>query len=42
MRSDNISKAKIFTNFESLINNNLKRQLRQSTNTNCILNIDTI
>ena len=47
MRSNNISKTttfttqiEIFTNLEFLINNNLKRKLKQSTNTNCILSVD--
>ncbi len=31
---------KIFISLKSLINNNLKRKLRQSINTNCILSID--
>ncbi len=49
MRNNNILKTTIFTtqtkifiNFESLINNNLKRKLKQSINTNCILNVDAI
>ena len=44
MRNNNILKTTIFTtqtkifiNFESLINNNLKRKLKQSINTNRIL-----
>ena len=49
MRNNNILKAitfttqtRIFISFEFLINNNLKRKLKQSIKTNRILNIDAI